>query len=68
MIHSPGMRMAAGKEFPGAAIVSAGRSDGAREDILIERMREFRETIQGIQDLPFFLFRCMGISAESGRA
>ena len=55
------MRMAAGKEFPGAAIVSAGRSDGAREDILIERMREFRETIQGIKDLPFFLFRCMGI-------
>lgn len=61
VIHSPGMRMAAGKEFPGAAIVSAGRSDGAREDILIERMREFRETIQGIKDLPFFLFRCMGI-------
>jgi len=24
-------------------------------------MREFRETIQGIKDLPFFLFRCMGI-------
>ena len=61
VIHSPGMRMAAGKEFQGAAIVSAGRSDGDREDILIERMREFRETIQGIQDLPFFLFRCMGI-------
>lgn len=55
------MRMAAGKEFPGAAIVSAGRSDGAREDILIERMREFMEESHGIQDLPFFLFRCMGI-------
>lgn len=53
--------MAAGKEFPGAAIVSAGRSDGAREDILIERMREFMEESHGIQDLPFFLFRCIGI-------
>ena len=61
VIHSPDMRMAAGKSFPGAAIVSAGRSDGVREDILIERMREFRETIQGIQDLPFFLFRCKEI-------
>ena len=61
VIHAPGMRMAAVKEFQGAAIVSAGRSDGDREDILIERMRECRETIQGIQDLPFFLFRCMGI-------
>ena len=61
VIHSPGMRMAAGKEFQGAAIVSAGRSDGDREDILIERMREFMEEIHGIQDLPFFLFRCMGI-------
>lgn len=53
--------MAAGKEFPGAAIVSAGRQTVPGEDILIERMREFMEEIHGIQDLPFFLFRCMGI-------
>ena len=59
--HSGSMRLVAEKLFPGAAIVPTDRSDGASDDILIERMREFMEEIHGIQDLPFFLFRCMGI-------
>ena len=59
--YSPDMRAVAKNAFPCATAVSAGLAVDDSRDVLTEKMEKFREEIHGIQDLPFFLFRCAGI-------